>query len=320
MIKIKNTDILKYWSFVLFAMVVFVSCEEPFTPDTSLYEPQIVVEGYVETGIGSLPAYVFLTKSIPFIASIDGQDFGDLFVKNAEVSVFDGDQTVQFTALCLQDLPDDIKKKAGELLGINTDSLQSNICVYIDLADQLIRAEGRRYDLTVKVDDQILTATTTLPSGVDLYDFKWVEPAGLAIDTMAELRVMVEDPAEEANFYRYLTATERDRQFIPPPFGSVIDDAIFNGKAFEIPLQRAQRRNGDFDPDTFGLYVRGDSAYIKWCTIDKAHFDFWNTRDYAAANSGSFSSYTRVTSNIQGGLGIWGGYTVRVYRLYCPPK
>ena len=306
--------------FVLMSILLLYSCETPFTPDRELYEQQIVVEGYVEAGSGTLPAYVILTHSIPFTATIDGQAFGDLFIKDAEVSVFDGDKTVHFTALCLRDLPDDIRKTAGEVLGINTDSLTTDICLYIDIADQLTREVGRRYDLTVKAQGQLLTATTTLPNAVELFDFKWVEPAGIPIDTMAELRVRIKDPGDEANYYRYLTATDKARQFIPPLFGSVVDDVIFNGQEFELPLQRAQRRTKDFNPDTFGLYVRGDSAYIKWCTIDKAHFDFWNTRDYAAANTGSFSSYTRVISNINGGLGIWGGYTVRQYRLYCPPK
>ncbi len=306
--------------FVLLTILLLVSCESPFEPDRDFYEPQIVVEGYVEAGSGTLPAYVILTQTIPFTASIDGQAFGDLFIKDAEVSVFDGNKTVQFTALCLQDLPDDIRKAAGEVLGINTDSLTADICLYIDITDQLTREIGRNYDLTIKAQGQLLTATTTLPNAVELFDFNWVEPAGIQVDTMAELRVRIKDPGDETNYYRYMTATEKDRQFLPSLFGSVIDDVIFNGQEFEIPLQRAQRRNGDFNPDTFGMYVRGDSAYIKWCTIDKAHFDFWNTRDNAAANTGSFSSYTRVTSNINGGLGIWGGYTVRHYRLYCPPK
>ncbi|MBK7223573.1 MAG: DUF4249 family protein [Saprospiraceae bacterium] len=54
--------------------------------------------------------------------------------------------------------------------------------------------------------------------------------------------------------------------------------------------------------------------------LDKVHFDFWKTRDFAANSGGPFSSYTRIKTNINGGLGIWGGYSVQNYRLYCPPK
>ena len=318
--KMKRVGGFSYWFLGLIPMLLLISCEEGFIPDSSDYQSQIVVEGYVEAGSGSLPAYVILTKSIPFISTIDGKTFDDLFVKNANVSVFDGDKTVQLTELCLQDLSGDIRKKVGEVLGLKLDSITADICLYVDILDQLTREEGRKYDLNVKAEGQTLTASTTLPRGVDLFDFKWIEPAGTPIDTMAELRVKIKDPVDEQNFYRYLTATGSDRQFLPSPFSSVIDDAVFNGQEFEVPLARAQRRSNDFNPDTFGLYMRGDSAFIKWCTIDKAHFDFWSTRDFAAGNSGPFSSYTRITSNINGGLGIWGGYTVRMYRLYCPPK
>ena len=57
----------------------------------------------------------------------------------------------------------------------------------------------------------------------------------------------------------------------------------------------------------------GDSVLIKWTTIDEAHFDFWNTLEFSNANQGPFSSYTRLQSNINGGLGIWGGYSVSYY-------
>ncbi|HRO09231.1 MAG TPA: DUF4249 family protein [Saprospiraceae bacterium] len=306
---------------IYFGMAILLNaCETPFVPDDPDFTPQIVVEGYVETGTESLPAYVILTRTIPFSASVNEQIFGDLFVNDAEVTVFDGTNTVRLTEVCLQDLTPEVKQKVGDIIGINADSIDNNICLYIDIFDQLKRETGRKYDLTVHADNQIITASTSLPEAVELSDFKWVEPSGQPIDSMAELRVIVKDPVNEKNYYRYLTATDKDRQFIPPPFGSVVDDAVFNGQEFEIPLARAQRRTKDLNPDTFGLYMRGDSAYIKWCTIDKAHFDFWNTRDFAAGNSGSFSSYTRVTSNIHGGIGIWGGYTVRLYRLYCPPK
>ena len=51
---------------------------------------------------------------------------------------------------------------------------------------------------------------------------------------------------------------------------------------------------------------------------DEAHFDFWNTRDFSANSAGPFSSYTRIKGNVDGALGIWGGYSVDSYRLFVP--
>jgi hypothetical protein len=108
----------------------------------------------------------------------------------------------------------------------------------------------------------------------------------------------------------------------------VLDDVLFDTKEFEFPLNKAEsfRNDREIDVegedgfDTFGLYERGDSVRIKWMLIDEKHHDFWNTRDNSAVRNGPFSSYIRIKSNIKGGLGVWGGYAVNNYSLYCPPK
>ncbi|MBC7884063.1 MAG: DUF4249 domain-containing protein [Saprospiraceae bacterium] len=308
--------------FNLIILSVFVllltSCEESYVPDTSISQQEIVVEGYVEVGEGSNPTFVLLTKSIPFISTIEPDKFTELFIRDATVTVFDGDKTVALNEICLNDIPEELKEQVYEVLGFDPDSNAVDICVYADLFGQITKEYGRRYDLTVVSDGKTLTAHTTIPQNVGLYDFKWGDPPGSPSDTLVELSVKINDPANIANYYRYLTATQG--QQLIPPFGSVTDDAIFDGKEFEFPLQKAERRGGDFDPETFGLFVRGDSVVIKWCTLDKAHFDFWNTRDFSANSGGPFSSYTRIATNIKGGLGIWGGYAVNYYRLLAPPK
>lgn len=303
---------------LLLPMIILYACEENYIPETSISQQEIVVEGYIEAGAEANPTFVILTKSIPFITTIKSDQFTDLFVKNASVTVFDGQKTIALTEICLNQIPPDLKENVYALLGFNPDSTAADICVYADLFNQLTRESGRKYDLKVIVDGKTITATTSIPPFVGLYDFKWAEPPGKPRDTLAELNVKINDPKGVKNYYRYLTASEGGR--LIPPFGSVTDDAVFDGKEFEFPLQRAQKRGGGFDPETFGLYKRGDSITVKWCTIDKAHFDFWNTRDFSANSGGPFSSYTRIATNIKGGLGIWGGYAVHTYRLYAPPK
>lgn len=304
----------------IFFLAIFISsCEQPYFPETSEAEQEIVVEGYIEHGPGANPTYVILTKSIPFFSTIDPRKFSELFIKDAKVTVSDGTNEVELIEFCLDEVPDDLKDEVYAVLGLNPDSTSVDICVYADIFGRIKKEPGRKYDLKVIAGNKTLTATTTIPEYVELTNFKWVDPPGKPNDTLAELNVTINDPANVANFYRYFTATSKDPQLIPP-FGSVTNDAIFNGQSFEFPLQRAQRRGGDFDPDAFGLYRRGDSVYVKWCGLDKAHFDFWNTRDFAANSGGPFASYTRISTNINGGLGIWGGYAVKTYSLYCPPK
>ena len=314
----KKMSIIYKCLFLLLPVFILISCEENYVPDTSVSQQEIVVEGYIESGEGSNPTFVILTKSIPFISTIKSDQFSELFVKDASVSVFDGSKTVALTQICLNQIPAELKKEVYRVLGLNPDSTAANICVYVDLLNQLKRESGRKYDLKVIAEGKTLTATTTIPPFVGLHDFKWAPPPGAPRDTLAELNVKINDPKGVKNFYRYFTSTEGGS--LIPPFGSVTDDAIFDGKEFEFPLQRAQRRGGGFDPETFGLYKRGDSITIKWCSIDKEHFDFWNTRDFSANSGGPFAAYTRIATNINGGLGIWGGYAVATYSLKVPPK
>jgi Domain of unknown function (DUF4249) len=300
----------------LFLSVSFLACEEEYIPDTNLQEQEIVVEGYVEVGSSSNPTFVILTKSIPFISTIEPDKFTELFLRGATVTVNDGDKTVILPEVCLSNLPENIKAQVYEVLGFSPDSSTVDICLYADIFQQLTKGYGRKYDLKVLIDDKEITATTTVPSFVPLDNLRWEDTPGIPSDTLAQLLVTIDDPVGVANFYRYQTATEGNG-FLAP-FNSVIDGEIFDGKKFDIPLQKAERRGGDFDPNSFGLYLRGDTVTVKWSTIDKAHFDFWNTRDFSANSGGPFSSYTRIASNVKGGLGVWGGYATEQYKTVVP--
>jgi hypothetical protein len=294
-------------------------CEESFVPDTIQTEQEIVVEGYIEAGEQRNPTFVLLTKSIPFFSTISVEQFSSLFVRGAKVTVSDGVKEVVLQELCLNQLPEDLKKEVYKVLGFNPDSAAVDLCVYADIFEQIKPEFGREYKLRVESEGKVLNASTTIPDSVGLRKFRFMEPPGAPRDSLAQLMVTISDPQGQRNYYRYFTSTSRQPGLIAP-FNSVTDDAIFDGKEFEFPLQRAQRRGSGFNPDAFGLFYRGDTISIKWCTIDQAHFDFWNTRDFSANSGGPFASYTRIATNIEGGLGIWGGYAVARYNLIVPEK
>jgi len=79
---------------------------------------------------------------------------------------------------------------------------------------------------------------------------------------------------------------------------------IFRGH--EINSQQPQDINGLRD-----YFKEGDTIAIKFCTIDQPHFQFWQSFEIAAFNSGNpFAAPATIKSNINGGLGVWGGYGV----------
>ena len=296
---------------IMSLFIGFFACEQPFTPPLPEGELELVVEGYIEGGESATPPYVLLTRSQSFFAELDAETLENLFVRDAEVLVREGSTEVQLTEFCLDELSDSQKALAAQFLGLSIDDLAINLCIYTDLSGQMVGEIGKTYQLEINAEGKTLSAVTIIPPNVQVDSLFFVPPPGAPNDTLAQARLLVQDPGGEANFYRYFT--EVNGGGFQAPFPSVADDRLFDGQFFELPLSKAEDRDAEFDIATNGLFTRGDSVCIKWTNLDEAHFDFWNTVEFNAANQGPFSSYTRVDHNIEGGIGIWGGYSTSFY-------
>lgn len=308
---------MKYALYIPLMLIFLIGCSEDYIPDTKESNQQYVVEGFIEAGDTEMPAYVLLTKSIPFLSTIDLNTSNELFVNDALVTVNDGDKDVVLSELCLNELPPEIRNIAAQILGFDPDSLDLNICAYIDFEDQLTRAEGRSYDLSIVIENEpIITATTTIPEFAGISDLRFEKPAGNPPDSLAQLFITINDPGDIPNYYRYFTAENDDGYTIP--LASVTNDNFFDGLNFEFQLSKAEDGRDGFDPVTFGLFTRGDSIKVKWMNLDEHHFNFWTTLEFNRNSAGPFSSYTRVSSNVNGALGVWGGYSVGVYESFVP--
>lgn len=289
------------------------SCETEFIPTNINLDPEIVVEGYIELADDALPPYVLLTSSRPFFNTINQSQLNDIFIHDADVQILYDSQTTKLQELCLNDLPPALKSQVAIRLGIDPDSVKTNLCVYVDINGIVKPMVGKSYNLKIKSGSQIIEATTTIPAYVPLDSLWWKEAPGTPSDTLLQLEVIIHDPFGEMNFYRYFCKLN-DGQFLTP-FNSVYDDPLINGKEFEFNLVRPNNTGEKFNQSTFGLFHIGDSVCVKWATIDKAHFNFWNTYEFNKGSQGPFSTYTTIDSNIKGGLGVWGGYHSKTYRL-----
>jgi len=305
------------WPWAVFLLLWITACEEAFIPETPPAQ-NIVVEGYIEGGQRPSAPFVILTRSVPFFAELNAEELDDIFVHDAEVIVDDGSRSVRLEEICLGDLSPAQRRLAAELFGFAADSIGFNFCAYTDITGEMRGEAGRQYDLSVRKGEQELRASTTIPSVSDLDSLKFEPPPGEANDTLMQLNCIIDDPGGVVNFYRY--QTQINDEGFRTPLGSVIDDRLFDGQRFDFVLPKAEPRDADFDLETFGLYRRGDTVTLKWMGIDRAHFDFWNTLEFSVANQGPFSSYTRVNSNIEGGLGVWGGQSARYYTLPVPEE
>ena len=304
---------MKKYFIIILASYFYFSCETEFVPEINNEPPEIVVEGFFEAGERASSPIVILTYSTPFFSEINVAGFDDLFVHDASVSVSDGTQKVILEELCLQDLPPDLLEVLAPEFGFDPDSLEVNICIYFDLSQSIIGESGKTYDLEIEVDDHFLTATTSIPEHTPLENPRFFDVPGIPNDTLRELRVFIQDRPGEANYYRYFT--ERNNEGFIAPFTSVYDDIFFDGDYFEFPVPKAEQSDAEFNIETFGYYIVGDTMTIKQCSIDEAHYRFWSTLEFNAANQGPFSAYTRVESNVNGGLGVWGAYNASYHTL-----
>ena len=136
---------------LLLGMLVMTTyaCEEEFFPAPTDEEPDYVVEGYIEAGPNAIPAYVLLTRTFDFYGEFGPEQFSEAFVHDADVRVSDGEFEVMLQEICYNDLDSTIREQIAEQFGFNSDSLQINFCVYIDLLDSLQAKIGKQYDLVI---------------------------------------------------------------------------------------------------------------------------------------------------------------------------
>ncbi len=275
------------WGWLLFAS----SCTKDIEVELPAGQPMLVVEGRIET---NLPPIVLLSRSSPFYASLYLDSVSKYFVSGARITVDDGTDSIVLTELLL-------------------DTAGIQVPVYVGLG--MVGRIGNTYRLTVEVDGHVLKATTTIPNPAPL-DSVWWEPIE-GSDTLVRLLARYTDNALTTDFIRYFT--KRNTEPFLPGLNSVFDDALISGQQLDFPLDRGIDRN---NPDTFndyGLFYRGDTITVKWCAIDKEHFQFWRTLEFELGGQGSpFASPVLIQTNIEGGLGIWGGYAPSYYTLVVP--
>ena len=310
---------MKFFKYIIPFIVLssLVACEKEYVPNLPTQAEDVVVEGYIEAGNNATPSYVILTKSLPFFREISNTN--NLFVKGAEIWVSNGKDSVRLQEYCWQDLDPSVRAQAAKTFGIDLDSVSTtfNFCVYLDFSQKIKGEAGKTYSLRIKTaDGRNLSAVTTIPRAVPIDSAIFIKPPGVnENDTMAQMRAYINEPSG-VDFYRYFTSVNGDAYIAGA--NSVTDDAFFDGKNTYFNLFKSEPRNGESDPSVFGLWKRGDTISVKFCTIDKGHFDFWSTLEFNANSGGPFSSYTRVKHNITGGLGIWGGYNATYYDAIVP--
>ncbi|MBX7180666.1 MAG: DUF4249 domain-containing protein [Bacteroidia bacterium] len=290
----------------LFFLVVLFSASsctkeiEVVLPDA---ENKIVVEGWIENDqypVVKLSRSAGFFDPVPTLADTIGflnYILNDLVVQNATVIVSDG--IISDTLVPTLDI-------------INFSKEYRLPLVYLG---HTIKGEvGKTYTLKVMVEGKTLTSSTRIPELIYMDTLYW--KPDISDDGVGFPWTKFQDPDTLGNAYRIFTRRGGYDEPYVAPIGNEFDDYFVNGTAFDFPFNRGSQLSddtlqNDAEDRIRGKYLKGDTMDIKFCTMDKASYDFWRTFSISRQSNGSpFAAPINLKSNIsgKGGIGIWSGY------------
>ncbi len=259
------------------------------------YKEKVVIEASITTGEA---ATVFLSYSIPFFGNFDLSQPTKAFIKGAFVTVSDG-TTV-----------DTLKE-----LDPNTG--------YFYFGTKLKAQQGKTYYLTVTVNGKSYYADTYInpPVALDSLYFKGER------DSLGFIWAHMHEPPGLGNNYRWFAKRlNRGDLFYAAPFNSVFDDKFIDGKSFDFDYDRGIQPNQvqayKDDPEA-GYFKRGDTVVVKFCTIGRKEYVFWNSYYLNKSSNGNpFSAPSNIVNTIPGDdvLGGFFGYSPSYDTLVIPKK
>ncbi|MEQ9300471.1 MAG: DUF4249 domain-containing protein [Cyclobacteriaceae bacterium] len=282
---------MKYLSIIIALAIAICGCESELKSDLGLneYTSEVVITGAIAPGI---QPRVRLTMSLP---TLDGRDFP--LVDNAFIEVSAGDQIFD--------------------LQYEGDGYYST--------DRAILPESI-YEIQASVPQfNPVVATATVPSMVQVHSFERIDTLFLNDfgNPTGRLSFVIDDPANEANYYEFILYSIYDGAIgmLPIRTGNpsvenagsgdilgtrstdfiqkfLITDRIFDGQSFKLEL--------DFLVFDNELPI---VAHIKSLSHD--YYRYLETvYDASEGKDNPFIEPISVVGNVEGGQGIFGGYTL----------
>ena len=269
------------------------SCQREVHIDLGTTPPKVVIQGQIENG---MPPFVVVSSTISFFSSVDLGTLEKSFLHDAHITVSDGSKTITLKEY-----------------SIDTGTNNKFYVYSIDSSNIMLGELGKMYSLSVTYGGTTYTSVTKIPfpKGVDSM---WVDVPESVRDktpkTARELFVNYTDPDSLGDYVRCFTKRNK-QQFYPD---ALFTDEIVNGKPInKIGLLAGYPESSSsttVNRDSLIYFFPGDTVTLKWSSIDKGVYKFWNSVEFAKNATGNpFSSPINLVSNItNGGLGVWAGY------------
>lgn len=279
--------------FLLLA-VFAVSCEKEIDIELPPVEQKIVCDGGISVGE---PAEVTITWSAGYFDPIDSASLINYVITDATVTVFNGTVTDTLVGVLDFNRPIPFVFRGATVLG----------------------QVGVTYVLTVVVDGKTVTSTTTIPNPVPL-DSVWFKPE-IPGDSLGFAWAHMTDPVGFGNGYRWYTKRINEDPVFMAPYGSTFDDNFIEGESFDFAYSRPVAPGSTAAEDNDGrrgYFITGDTIVVKFCAIGEAEAAFFRTYEIEVSNNGNpFASPGVIESNVEGGLGIFCGYSPTYDTIIC---
>ncbi|MDE3256086.1 MAG: DUF4249 domain-containing protein [Bacteroidota bacterium] len=275
--------ISKNYAYLLICLFFLSSCEKTVSFQLNNSETKkLVVDGQIETG---KPPIVFLTNAIGVTDPLNLNTVLNSIVRGAIVEVSDATRTIQLIE-------------------------QNNSYQVAPQDSNFVGVPGQIYKLKIQYLGKVYEASTKIPIVKSLDSIWTVKRINAGGPDSNEVNIFARytDPDTLGNYVRYFTKRNKEPFFTGR--NSVYNDEVINGNGIDVRIEKGYDKINDTSTKKFGNFIIGDTVQVKWCAIEKAVYNFWNTLEFSTNSVGNpFSSPSAIMSNISNGaLGVWAGY------------
>tara|TARA_Y100001968_G_scaffold308492_1_gene327307 strand:- start:640 stop:1611 length:972 start_codon:yes stop_codon:yes gene_type:complete len=322
-------NLIKYIS--IFSLLILYSCTKEIDIPIENKGKQFVVNGYIEHG--EVPK-ILLQRSLPYFDPIVLDD--DI----ANSSIFKSlinDATVTITN----------SNGESEVLSL-TNSINLGYPGFTDTwfynyegTGYIIGQENMSYRLEIEKDDTLVWAITTIPKLARINEDSLRFLYRADDSSYCYLLGNLVDPDTIGNCYRAFSKTKSKNWGEDPFYMPMLEqdgnynDEYINGWDFSFPMYKGRgfwqewgeqenEGSGEDEVDgssgaTTGFWNIGDEVSIKWSSVDRGSWDFWISLQYNNPG-GPFGSPAQAKTNINGGLGVFGGGSSQYIERIAQPE
>ena len=247
------------------------------------YEPQLVVEGWIDSGgqpivIVSLP--VALSNDYKSLLSLS-----EYLIRDAKVQVSDGERTVTLRG-----------RYDGRYFP-----------PYIYTTTQMTGEPLKSYKLTVDYKEFHAEAITTIPKPMEIKSLSYQQDP--SDKDKYSVRAYLDTDVEQGEYFKFFTAT-RNEDNPDPIFYATFMGTYNRHRVLSEGYAIVYCGNPQMDLRFSPFFAYGDDVTVKLATINEDSYLFWYNAEQAfnLGRNPLFPTAINAHNTIQGGMGYWCGY------------